>query len=447
MDAFDDDEWGQRARRLRLDTLVRLRWLAAAGQTAALLISHFGLGVELPLSASLVCVIASVLLNIWLRTRFPVSLRLDDRFAMRVLGFDILQLAVLLYLTGGLANPFAMLLLAPITTSAVSLPWRQTLFLLALAMGCATVLEFWNWPLGAHGVDLQTSPLFRIGIWAAIGVTAIFVSFYANRVAEEARQLASALTATDLLLARAQHLSQLDGLAAAAAHELGTPLATVAIVVHELAAQPGINAQTLEDLKLVEEQVARCRMILGKLSSPSEMAQAPITDDRLGHLIEEIAAPHRLQDVTIDVEVSGEGPEPASRRDPAILYGLGNLVENAVGFAATKVTVTANWTQTDIRITVADDGPGFPPQVLAQLGEPYISDRAGARRGEGEPAGGLGLGLFIAKALLERSGGQLRIANAFAPGRGARAVVSWSLADFEHGRRGGRARPENAATA
>ena len=445
MDAFDDDEWGQRARRLRLDTLVRLRWLASAGQTTALLISHYGLGVELPLSASLVCVIASVLLNIWLRTRYPVSLRLDDRFAMRVLGFDILQLAVLLYLTGGLAHPFAMLLLAPVTTSAVSLPWRQTLYLLGLALFSATLLEFWNWPLGAHGVQLQPSPLFRVGIWAAIGVTAIFVAIYANRVAEEARQLASALTATDLLLARAQHLSQLDGLAAAAAHELGTPLATVAIVVHELAGQPGINAQTLEDLKLVEEQVARCRMILGKLSSPSEMAQAPITEDRLGHLIEEIAAPHRLQDVQIEVEIFGVGPEPASRRDPAILYGLGNLVENAVGFAATKVTVTANWTDADIRITVADDGPGFPTQVLAQIGEPYISDRAGARRGEGEAAGGLGLGLFIAKALLERSGGQLRIANAFAPGRGARAAVSWSRADFEHGRRGGRARPEGVA--
>ena len=437
MEAFDDDEFGELARQLRLDTLVRLRWLAAGGQAAAILVSHFGLGVGLPLAVCLACVGISMLLNLWLRLRFPVSLRLDDGFATRVLAFDVAQLSVLLFLTGGLANPFAMLLLAPVTTSAVSLPGRQTLWLLAMALLCATGLELWSLPLRApSGAPLEMALLFRIGLWAAICVSAVFVSLYASRVAGEARQLASALAATELILARAQHLSQLDGLAAAAAHELGTPLATVALVVHELAAQPGMGLHALEDLLLVEEQVARCRMILGKLSSPTEMAVASFEEDGVGHLIEEIAAPHRLQDVEIDVEVLGRGPEPTLRRNPAILYGLTNLVENAVGFAAHKVRIEADWDEAELRIVVSDDGPGFPAQVIARLGEPYISDRAGARRSETERAGGgLGLGLFIAKALLERSGGRLSIRNAFPPARGARASVAWPLTDLDQGRR------------
>jgi two-component system, sensor histidine kinase RegB len=435
LNAFDDDEFGQRARQLRLDTLIRLRWLAALGQTAALLVSHFGLGVRFPVLPTLACLAASVLLNVWLRGRFPVSLRLNDAWATYILAFDIAQLGALLFLTGGLGNPFSILFLAPVMTSAVSLPWRQTLRLLAFALFCATILEFWHWPLrGPDGLAIEPPPLYDIGLWAAIGVSAIFVSIYGSRVASEARQLASALTATELMLARAQHLSQLDGLAAAAAHELGTPLATVALVVHELARQPQVAAHCAEDLRLVEEQVGRCRTILGKLSSPTHIAAASIEEAALGHLIEEIAAPHRLQDVAIEVDLAGEGPEPVCRRNPAVIYGLTNIVENAVGFAATKVTIQAGWTRQEARVVIADDGPGFPPQVLAQLGDPYISDRASARRGDGEPAGGLGLGLFIAKALLERSGAQIEISNAAAPNRGASVAISWPLDMFEQTR-------------
>jgi two-component system sensor histidine kinase RegB len=429
--AFDDRAFGHRARQLRLDTLVRLRWLAVSGQAAALFVSHVGLGVTIPVAPCLACLAASALLNVALRARFPVSMRLNDVWATRVLAFDIAQLAALLALTGGLANPFSILFLAPIMTSAVSLPWPKTLRLLALALFCATVLEFWYRPLGGpDGGAIQPPPLYRVALWAAIGVSAIFVSIYGSRVATEARQLASALAATELMLARAQHLTQLDGLAAAAAHELGTPLATVALVVRELANQPRVAAQCADDLRLVEDQVARCRAILGKLSSPTDMATAPIHEAALGQLIEEIAAPHRLLDIAIEVVLSGDGPEPVCRRNPATLYGLTNIVENAVAFAASKVTIEAGWTRREVHIVIVDDGPGFSVQVLAQVGEPYISDRASARRGEGEPAGGLGLGLFIAKALLERTGAQMRIGNAATPHRGASVAISWPYATF-----------------
>jgi len=436
LEAFDDDEFGHRARRLRLDTLIRLRWLASLGQAAALIVAHFGLGVRIPVLGCVACVAASVVLNLGLRARFPVSLRLNDAWATAILAFDIVQLAGLLYLTGGLANPFAILFLAPVTTSAVSLPWRQTFALLGLSLFLATLLNFFRLPLiGPNGLVIEPPGLFRFGLWAAISVSAIFVSIYGNRVASEARQLASALAATELMLARAQHLSQLDGLAAAAAHELGTPLATVALVVHELAGQPRLADNWAEDLQLIEEQVARCRAILGKLSAPSAMAAGSIDEAPLSNLIEEIAAPHRLQDIEIHVELVGEGREPVCQRNPAMIYGLSNIVENAVGFAASKVAIRATWSPREARIIVCDDGPGFPEQVIAQLGEPYISDRAAARRGDGEAAGGLGLGLFIAKALLERTGAKLKIANIGPPKRGATATIIWPFATFGQSKR------------
>ena len=210
----------------------------------------------------------SALLNFGLRLRFPVSQRLDDGWATAILGFDILQLAALLFLTGGVVNPFSILFLAPVMISAASLPLRRTIALLSLALACATVLTLWHRPLPWAGdAGLHLPMLYGVAIWVAIAVSGAFIAIYASRVAEEARQLASALTATELMLARQQHLSQLDGIAAAAAHELGTPLATVALVVHELAAQPDA-AQWADDLRLAVGG-RRCRTILRKLSCPA----------------------------------------------------------------------------------------------------------------------------------------------------------------------------------
>ncbi len=434
-DAFDDEDFGQRARRLSVDTLIWLRWIAVFGQSTAVLISYFALGLKFPFVPCFAIIGASVLLNAALRMRFPVSHRLNDSWAATILGFDIAQLAALLFLTGGLVNPFSILFLAPVMMSAVSLPLRRTLTLLGFTLVCATALQLWHWPLRwPGGEEFQPPALYGVGLWTAIAVSAIFVTIYGNRIAEQARQLASALTATELSLVRQQHLSQLDGLAAAAAHELGTPLATVALVVHELAAQPLVAAQCADDLHLVEDQVGRCRSILGKLSSPATIESSSLEETTLGELIEEIVTPHRLLDVEIEVEREGPAPEPVCRRNAGMIYGLTNIVENAVSFAESRVKIRATWTSSIVKIVIADDGPGFPAQVLARLGEPYISTRGAARRREGEVAGGMGLGLFIADALLERSGASLKIANAPPTQNGAVATIVWPLAAFEHGR-------------
>ncbi len=447
MSALADDDFGQLARQLRVDTLIRLRWLAVAGQAAAVLITGFGLGFDVPIVWCFLCIGFAVLLNLSLRLRYPVSRRLGDNEATAILGFDIFQLAGLLFLTGGLVNPFSILFLAPVMISAASLPLRRTFLLLVVALGCATALTFWRRPLPwLPGQDLQLPMLYSVAIWVALAVGAAFIAIYATRVAEEARQLAGALTATELALARAQHISQLDGLAAAAAHELGTPLATLALVVKEMTRLKPPPGPFADDLALLVQEIARCRAILGKLASLGDDSAGPLGEMTIGQLIEEIVAPHRPLDIAIRVETEGEPPEPVCRRNPGMLYGLRNIIENAVDFAEKEVSVAASWGDDQVKIEIADDGPGVAPHILARLGEPYITTRGEDGR---DSAGGLGLGLFIAKTLLERTGAATSIVNAASPPTGAVATVIWTRAAFEEGRREAQEaledRPEAAA--
>jgi len=251
------------ARQLRLDTLVRLRWLAVAGQAAAVAGVRFGLGFGLPFGLCFVVIAASALVNLMLRIEYPASHRLADNAATILLAFDTLQLAVLLYLTGGLENPFAILFLAPVLISATALTPERTLGLGVLAVGLATLLALNHRPLPWFpGQPFGLPFLYVTGIWTAILLGTVFIGIYAWRVAEEARQLGQALAATELVLAREQHLSQLDGLAAAAAHELGTPLATIALVAKELDHATPVDSPIAEDLRLLRDQVERCRTIL-----------------------------------------------------------------------------------------------------------------------------------------------------------------------------------------
>jgi two-component system sensor histidine kinase RegB len=436
--AREDGRLGRQARRLRLNTLIGLRWLAIAGQTAAILVGAFVLGLRFPVLACLGLVGASAALNLALRWRFPLSAQLSERGATIMLGYDILQLAGLLFLTGGVANPFVLFFLAPVTVAATSLTFRQALALLGLAIVCATALLRASLPMPwLAGENLILPPLYVFARWIAFAASAGFVAFYVYRVAEEARQNASALTAAELVLARAQHLSQIDGLAAAAAHELGTPLATVALVVREWADHPPAGEGFADDLSLLEQSVDKCRSILGKLSEPAALTAQPQMDlSSPMELAEIAAAPHRLLGVAIAVEGVGVGPPPECPRNPGVLYGLGSLIENAVSFAEKAVAIRATWSKSTVTIEIADDGRGFPPGILARVGEPYLSQRDGARRNEGA-GGGLGLGLFIARSLLERSGAMLELANAAPPASGAVATVQWTRAAYEQGRRTG----------
>ena len=418
----------QLSSQLRLNTLIRLRWLAVFGQSAAVLVVAYGFEFPLPVSLCFALIACSAWLNLYLTFRFPATHRLDPLAALGILSFDSLQLSGLLFLTGGLTNPFALLLTVPVVISATSLPLRMTAILGAVVMACATLLSFHHLPLPWFpGMALAMPYIYVGGVWVAVFSSITFTALYAFRVADEARLLANALAATELVLQREQHLSALDGLAAAAAHELGTPLATIALVSKEMDRALGDDARFGEDVKLLRSQSERCREILKRLTSMSSEGDAHLARLPLTSLIEEVTAPHRDFDIEIVLEPGDcVGPEPVARRNPGVTYGLGNLVENAVDFARGKVRVGWDWDADEVRVRIADDGAGFPHEIIDRIGEPYMSTRQGV-----EPGGGLGLGLFIAKTLLERSGAQIVFGNSADPGEGAVVEVRWSRAQFQ----------------
>jgi len=418
----------KQSQRLRLNTLVRLRWLAIVGQGIAVLIVAYGLRFPLPVGACFGLIACSAWLNLALTFRYPPTHRLSPVAALIILTLDSLQLSGLLYLTGGLTNPFSLLLTVPVVISATSLPLRMTIGLGLLVMAAASLLAFHHWSLPWFpGTELSMPIIYVGGVWIAVLSSIVFTGVYAFRVAEEARLLSNALAATELVLQREQHLSALDGLAAAAAHELGTPLATIALVSKEMERALGADPRFGEDVTLLRSQSERCREILKRLTSMSGESEAHLARMPLTSLVEEAAAPHRDFGISIRNQ-PGErvGAEPVGRRNPGVLYGLGNLIENAVDFASSTVTLSWRWDDRSVAIEIVDDGHGFSPEILDRIGEPYVSTRQGTEQG-----GGLGLGLFIAKTLLERSGASLFFNNASEAGKGAVVKVEWPREAFE----------------
>lgn len=443
--------------RLRLQTIVRLRWLAVLGQSVTVIGAYWVIGIDLPIGWCLAVIALSAWINVVLRIRYPASQRLKSSYAFMMLGFDVLQLSALLYLTGGLENPFAFLLIAPVAVSASTLRLRVTAALGLMAITLATVLTSFHHPLPwFHHSNLLLPLPYVMGVWAALVSSILFIGFYSWRTAEEARRMSEALAAAEMVLAREQKLSALDGLAAAAAHGLGTPLATIAVVTKELMRDAKPTDPHYEDVVLLRAQAERCRDILAELAARGEQIDIIVSRLPVSHLIEEVVAPHRLVAVPIEVRTgpaSGVTPgsaaavEPVTQRNPGVLYGLGNLLENAVDFADTKVEVDARWSEDEVKIVIADDGSGFPPYVLEQLGEPFVTTRPAQSFRQEAPDEhiGMGLGFFIAKTLLERSGATLALANRPAPQVGAVVTVMWPRSKFERVSDEAKFMPEPAA--
>jgi two-component system, sensor histidine kinase RegB len=441
MPVFDIDTLTFGDSRLRLQTAVRLRWFGVIGQLVAVLVVAYGLGFALPIGPCLVLIAASAWLNVFLRRRYTATYRLGSRMALWLLAYDVVQLGGLLFMTGGIENPFAFLIVAPVTVSAATQPPRATVLLGLLAGAVSLVLALVHWPMPWYEPGgLALPQLYKWGMLASIAACMVFLAFYVWRLSKESRQMSAALAATETVLAREQKLHALDGLAAAAAHELGTPLATITLVAKELGREVPKDSPIAEDLALLQSQAVRCREILQKLTrSPGERdpLHAELT---VSQLIQEAAAPYRAYKAKLSIGcapvTASDGqvpPEPVGERRPGMIYGLGNLIENAADFATDTVDIAARWSAHDIVIAITDDGPGFPADVMDTLGEPYITTRSGraASLRETGAASGLGLGFFIAKTLLERSGARLTLSNRPAPARGAVVTITWTRDSFE----------------
>ena len=426
-------------RYIRLDTILRLRWLAVLGQLAAIFIVIQGLDYDVPVVPCVIIIVLSGLLNLVLQMVFNPMQRLEPAYAAALLALNIVELAGLLFFTGGLENPFSFLFLAPVLISATALPIRLTIALGVLAIDCASALVFFHQPLPWDSDEpLVLPPIYLFGVWLSIVVAIGVTSLYAFQVTEEARKLSDALAATELVLTREQHLSQLDGLAAAAAHELGTPLSTIFLISRELERSLKDDSPIAGDLKTLREQAQRCRDILAKITQLSSSG-APFDQMPLSTLIEETVAPHRDFGVAIKVRIAVAGTrEPVGARNSAILYGVGNILENAVDFARSTVEVNAWWNTETVEIVISDDGPGIAPDMLNRIGEPYLSRRPSADDDPEERQGGyqsehsgLGLGVFIARTLLERTGARVSFTNRIFPDHGAVAQIAWPRNRFE----------------
>ena len=413
-----------------LRLLIAIRWVAIAGQALSLLIVHYGFGYRLPIVAGLAVVAASAAVNLVSLLRRRSARALAEREAALYLGFDVLQLGFLIYLTGGLENPFAMLMLAPVTVAATILSRQSVIGLSGLAVAAITVLAVEHRPLPSGGSPPALPAVYVFGIWTALVLSTLFIAAYAWSVAGEARRMRNAFAATQLALAREQRISAVGALAAAAAHELGSPLGTIAIIAKELARELPPDSPFSEDAALLVSQSERCRTILAELAHrPDAEGASPYTRLPVSALVEAAGAPHSRPGIrVIYATTASAGKEPEVARSPEILHGLGNLIQNAIQFARHEVSVTVAWDRDGIAVEIVDDGPGFPPSLLPRLGQPYLSGREERGR-EGEAGGHMGLGIFIAQTLLERTGARLAFANLL--DGGGHVAIRWARASLE----------------
>ena len=406
--------------------VIAIRWLALAGQTIALVIVAFGFGYEGAFSSAFGLVAVGAAVNLWQSWRSRYQTVTSRPELLLALSFDVLQLSGLLYLTGGMANPFAMLLLAPVVVSAALLDFRATVYLVLLVGFCAIMVTHFYLPLPFSEADFALPALYLSGLFTALLVSCVFIGFYVWYLADKARQANAALAAMQLLLERDRRATVLGSLAAAAAHKLGSPLNTIAVISHDMKAslrgKIDSNDEVLQDVSLLNDEVERCRTILSELDRDaqtdqlardvalpvSQMIQA-LLDPKLAELIGR---------VSFRAEALDDSPEPMAKPIPDLKYALEILLDNANDYAAKKITFALGWSQKAIAIEICDDGPGFTPLVLSRVGQPWNSSREGRE-------GHKGLGLFLAMTLIEALDGDVKIVNA-PSGGGAQVVIHMS---------------------
>jgi two-component system sensor histidine kinase RegB len=398
-------------------TLVTVRWVSVFGQLLAVALAYFTLGIQLPLQNVGACIGSLILVNF-----FALAVhrrrRLGENAATAYLAVDIIQFASLLYFTGGFENPFAMLMIAQVAVAAAVLNMVRMVLLSFLSILMATFLSIWNVPLIWPGGEVVITPTYLLGEQIALMFAVAFIASYVWKISYEYRNIQSALYDSQLSLARQRQLAALGAQAAAAAHELGSPLSTIAIIAKDLHREYANDPELKDDLNLLVEQSKRCSEILRDFSARPEREEDPIvTACTPAHLMQDLANGYHHERPDIQVTVH-DHPDLATQSmiySAEVTRSLGNLVQNAIQHAKGSVTIDVKPYAARVRVVIHDDGNGFAPAILNRIGEPYLTTNA---RGEQN----MGLGLFIAQTLIESRGGTVRFRNH--PRGGAEVMVT-----------------------
>ena len=413
---------------LNLDknTFTILRYIAIFGQFIAINIVFFYLELQFPVTESYLIIFLGLLTNLFLQFRIKVN-QLKDTYASLFLLYDLVQLSVLLYLTGGILNPFSILLIIPTIVSSTFLSMGTTIILGVITSFLLFILTHFYLPLPGMDINIFSVPNFyKFGILISILIGLIFLSYFGIRFSGESKKRSEALNKLQEVISKAYELESLGGQAAAAAHSLGTPLATISVVAKELKKEIGNNKEVSKDIDLLISQIKRCSEILKKISKKQIEEDSFFSLIKLEDLIEEIINSFKeTSSKKIELYVDNDKNKIDIRRTPEIIYGLRNFIGNAVKFSKSRVKIILKSDDKIIEIKITDDGPGIPEDIIKIIGEPYIKSKSK----ELNSNSGLGLGTFLGKTLLERKNAKLLFKRNSELG-GALVLISWDPKDF-----------------
>ncbi len=415
---------------LNLDknTLTVLRYIAIFGQFLAINIVYFYLNLPFPIELSFAIIFIGLLTNFYLQFGIKIN-QLKDLYASIFLVYDLVQLSFLLYLTGGIFNPFCFLLIIPAIVSSTFLSMGTTIILGFITSLLLLIISFVHLPLPGEEVNLLYFPNFyKTGIVISILIGLIFLSYFGIRFAGESKKRSEALNKLQEVISKEYELESLGGQAAAAAHSLGTPLATISVVAKELKKEIGNQKELSKDIDLLISQTKRCSEILKQISKKQIEEDIFLSSIKFEDLLEEIINSFKeTSSKKIKLLVDKDQNKIEIQRTPEIIYGLRNFIGNAVKFSKNEVTIKLMSDQKKIEIKINDDGPGIPEDIIKKIGEPYIKSKSK----ELSSNSGLGLGTFLGKTLLERQNAKLLFRRNSDLG-GALVIISWDPKSFSN---------------
>ena len=407
-------------------TLVILRWIALVGQYLTISIVYFIFRFELPFFYCSLIIFIGVLTNFYLQFRFKKN-QLNNFASTFLLFYDLIQLSLLLYLTGGITNPFSILLIVPSVVSATFLNLRSTINLSIITIVILVVLTIYNLPLPHSGeLHFHVPDTYLYALPIAIIITLIFLTYFGIRFGIESRKRTEALNKLELILAKEHELESIGLQAAAAAHSLGTPLSTITVIARELEKEIGSNPKYEKDIDLLLSQTKRCSDILRNLSKDQLEEETFLSDVRIEHLLNEIVRSFaEISEKKLSLTVEKNKINPQIERSLEITYGLRNFIGNAVKYSNSSVDISLESNNTITEVKICDDGPGFSEDILDVLGEPYIRSKNKIISSKS----GLGLGTFIGKTLLERMKANVRF-DKCPKTNGAMVTINWQTKDL-----------------